>query len=332
MWRPRDRGGGNERSGRKIRLNQPERVRPFFSIIIPTYNRAHSIKQAINSCLSQTFIQFEVVIVDDGSNDDTDQIVRSVDDHRIVYISQQNAGASIARNTGAAYARGEYLAFLDSDDEFLPGKLEAFHQAIKSTSINSISGGGCIVWYSPLWFQRGQNNRICKPSRAIERGERVGDYLFADEGMMQTSTLVVPKDLFAKVGFDPELRCLEDLDLCLRLEAAGANFSMLPDPLVIWHDETGDGRLSYTTSAKNVLDWANQKRDLLSEKAYRGFLARYSVPIVARNEPVKAFRILVMAVLQGSVSVSRALSLLLRGTAPGAYGRVRDALVARRRI
>lgn len=319
---------GDEKPERQGKLSHPEYVRPVFSVIIPTFNRAHSIKRAINSCLAQTFTDLEIVVVDDGSNDNTSQVVKSVVDRRVDYVFQENAGASAARNTGAAHSRGAYLAFLDSDDEFLPSKLEAFHQAIVSSSTAATLGDDRTVWYSPLWFQRGEGNRIRRPTRAIEAEERVGDYLFADEGMMQTSTLVVPKDLFAEVGFDPELRCLEDLDLCLRLEAAGARFSMLPEPLVIWHDETGDGRLSYTTSAKNVVDWANQERDLLSEKAYRGFLARYSVPIVARKEPVRALHVLVAAMLHGSVSASRATSLFMRGTAPSAYGRVRDAIVS----
>ena len=95
-------------------------------------------------------------------------------------------------------------------------------------AIAADGGRDPVVWYSPLYFHRSDDNRMVKPDRAIAAGQPVGDYLFAEDGLMQTSTLVIPRALFTQVGFDQGLRCLEDLDLCLRLEEAGALTPTIP--------------------------------------------------------------------------------------------------------
>lgn len=144
------------------------------------------IYRSIESCIAQSFGDFEIVVVDDGSTDNTEETLNKYTDDRIVYIKQANAGASAARNTGAEHAKGKYLAFLDSDDEFLPGKLSAFNDTISQFDSQD------TVFYFPLHFHRCAGNRLRKPNRAIAKNESVGDYLFADDGMMQTSTLVIP--------------------------------------------------------------------------------------------------------------------------------------------
>ncbi|MBA4489205.1 glycosyltransferase family 2 protein [Paracoccus sp. S1E-3] len=295
---------------------------PFFSIVIPAYNRADKIGRTLASCLAQSDPDFEIVVVDDGSRDDTRAAVEGMGDPRIRYVWQENAGASAARNRGGAEARGTYVAFLDSDDEFLPGKLAAFRAAIAADA-----GQGGAVWYSPLYFHRGEDNRMVKPDRGIAEGQRVGDYLFAEDGLMQTSTLVMPRALFGQVGFDPGLRCLEDLDLCLRLEEAGARFRMLPEPLVVWYDDQSEGRLSYTTRPSEITDWVAHQSGRLTPRAEAGFLARFLAPEIARREPMRALGILRAAVQQGGLSQKRAAAILMRGVAPGAYRRLRDAVV-----
>jgi glycosyltransferase involved in cell wall biosynthesis len=103
--------------------------RPFFSIITPVYNRAPVVGRALRSCLSQSFASFEVVVVDDGSRDESVAAVRAFDDPRVrLIVHERNRGVCPARNTAMANARGEWLVFLDSDDELLPGALEAIHR------------------------------------------------------------------------------------------------------------------------------------------------------------------------------------------------------------
>ncbi len=297
---------------------------PFFSIIIPAYNRAPTIGRAIRSCLRQSFADFEVIVVDDGSRDGTAEAVARCGDPRVSCVRQENRGASAARNRGVAEARGTFVAFLDSDDEFLDCKLATFHAAIVQAGPEATR----TVWYSPLIFDRGQNNRMIKPERAIASGERVGDYLFAYDGMMQTSTLIIGRDLFLRVGFDETLRNLEDLDLCLRLESEAVAIRMLAPPLVVWHDDQRENRLSHTTTAEDVLAWTTARRDRLSPRAYSGFLARYLVPVAVRGAPMTASLILARAFWQGSISSGRALSLLLRGMAPGFYASLRDTIIS----
>lgn len=101
---------------------------PFFSVIIASYNRASIVMRAINSVLSQTFANFEVIVVDDGSNDTTEKVVLSIQDKRIRYVNQENKGVCAARNNGVSKAVGEYLVFLDSDDYASDNWLEDFYQ------------------------------------------------------------------------------------------------------------------------------------------------------------------------------------------------------------
>lgn len=299
---------------------------PFFSVVIPTRNRATLIVRAIDSALLQDFNDFEIVIVDNGSTDGTEQVIANYNDPRIRYFWQKNAGASAGRNRGAELARGRYVAFLDSDDAFLPGKLSAFHRAITGSEADEQS----TVWYSPLYFDRGVGNRLCKPGRAIGPDEPVGDYLFTYEGTITATAMVMPRDLYLRVKFDPDFKNMEDLDFYLRLEAAGGHFRMLPEPQAVWYDDHGsDGRLSYSLTGDDVMNWLASERHMLSDRAQRGFLARYWVPIMVRRRPLKSMYLLTDATIHGSVSPSRALSLFFRGLAPMTYNRLRDSLVAR---
>ena len=98
---------------------------PLVSVIIPTHNRADLVPLAIQSVLQQTYTNLECIVVDDASTDNTEETVRTIIDERIIYLRHENnKHASAARNTGIKYARGEFIAFLDDDDEWLPTKLE----------------------------------------------------------------------------------------------------------------------------------------------------------------------------------------------------------------
>ena len=93
-----------------------EPIKNLVSVIIPTYNRAHLIKRSAMSVLNQTYSNLELIIVDDGSTDNTEEVVKSIDDNRVIYIKQPNQGACAARNNGIDHAKGEFIAFQDSDD------------------------------------------------------------------------------------------------------------------------------------------------------------------------------------------------------------------------
>ena len=110
----------------------------MFSVIIPLYNKSASIKRAIESVLNQTFQEFELIVVNDGSTDNSAAIVAEFQDSRIHLIHQQNGGVSKARNTGIANARNKYLTFLDADDEYLPECLQTFQKLIAAYPAASI--------------------------------------------------------------------------------------------------------------------------------------------------------------------------------------------------
>ena len=102
----------------------------MISVVIPLYNKEKSISTTLESVIAQTYTDFEIVIVDDGSTDKSAEVVRSIKDERIVLISQKNQGVSAARNTGIMEAKGDYVAFLDGDDLWHPEYLETLHRLI----------------------------------------------------------------------------------------------------------------------------------------------------------------------------------------------------------
>lgn len=104
---------------------------PYFSIIIPLYNKEDFIADTIKSVLNQTFTDFEIIVVNDGSTDNSLKELQSIKDHRIITIQQKNQGVSIARNNGIKNAKGDYITLLDADDEWKPNHLELFYKTIK---------------------------------------------------------------------------------------------------------------------------------------------------------------------------------------------------------
>jgi glycosyltransferase involved in cell wall biosynthesis len=128
---------------------------PIFSVVIPTHNRVHLIERAISSVLAQTCTDFELIVVDDGSSDDTKTVVERTGDPRIRYVYQQNAGAAAARNHGARLATGEYLTFLDSDDEALPSWLERLGRGFLEEKTEIVCCGLEKVGHGPEVEQRG---------------------------------------------------------------------------------------------------------------------------------------------------------------------------------
>lgn len=99
----------------------------MISVVIPLYNKEASVERSLRSVLSQDYDDFEIVIVDDGSTDRSAEVVRAIKDKRIVFIQQENGGPSKARNTGVKNAQGEWIVFLDADDELQTGALEHFY-------------------------------------------------------------------------------------------------------------------------------------------------------------------------------------------------------------
>jgi glycosyltransferase involved in cell wall biosynthesis len=218
---------------------------PVFSVIIPTFNRAALVTEAVRSVLQQTFGDFEIVVVDDGSSDDTREALRPYAG-RIRYVHQENAGVAAARNRGIAESRGEYLAFLDSDDLFAPRMLE---QA-RCTFEDHPEAGAVFTAEIEMDAQG-------RPRRVITKRTR-GDF-FTPAGMIGRDTHigsgrpgVVRRRWVQKLGgYDESLRCAVDCDLWIRY-SFHMPMVLQPEPLVF-------RRLHSSNLASNLLqdakDW-----------------------------------------------------------------------------
>lgn len=200
--------------------------RPRVSIILPTYNRAHSISKAIYSILEQTFTDFELIIVDDGSSDQTKNIVKAFTDPRVSYIEHgHNKGVSAARNTGISLAKGNFIAFQDSDDKWYPTKLE---KQIKTFSQASPKLG--VVYVSTLKIY--QHNEILLPDPKLKpkSGNVLNKLLISN--LFPIPAALIKKQCFKEAGtFDEKLATQEDWELCIRI-AQKYHFAHINEPLV----------------------------------------------------------------------------------------------------
>lgn len=196
----------------------PCKESPKVSVIIPTYNRADLLRQAIRSVLLQTYDNFEIIIVDDGSTDNTSAVVGSFSDDRIRYFWQENQERSAARNNGIREARGEYLAFLDSDDVWLSDRLAIQTKLLECHSQSPLAHG--------KYLRIDENNALVSPMEAYHRSNdiEVRDYsqdleLGCCVGIL---TVLVRRSAFEAVGgFDQQLSLAEDWDMWLRISELG---------------------------------------------------------------------------------------------------------------
>ena len=282
---------------------------PFFSVVIPLYNRAAQVGETIRSVLSQDWTDYEIVVVDDGSRDDPQPVIEAIGDPRIRYIRQDNAGGGAARNAGIMAAEGRYIAFLDSDDLFLPGKLSTMAKALDGDD-------GLTVLYSRMKVDRGVDRYWIRPDRGIREDEDVGEYLFCANQFMQTSTMVVSTPLAQDVLFDPALKKGQDLDFCVRLQGAGARFHMIEQPLTIWLDATEAGRTSYVKGYETSLDWLERCGHMLTGRARRGYRATVLAYHMAPIRPVMAIRDLIVGFVAGGVPPKIIARQILRSYLP----------------
>jgi glycosyltransferase involved in cell wall biosynthesis len=183
-------------------------TRPLVSVIVPVYNGAGFLREALDSVFAQDYEPFEVIVVDDGSTDGSGAIARSYPEVR--YIRQENQGPAAARNAGIATARGEIVAFADADDVQLPTRLSV--QVGHLTERPEISATlARQVWITP-------------PPGAVP------DVVWGDLDGIPAMTMVVQKRTLAELGeFDPRLRGPEDTDLLIRMREGGHRFVVLPE-------------------------------------------------------------------------------------------------------
>ncbi len=234
-----------------------KKMKPTVSVIVPTFNRAELIKTSVRSVLNQTYQDFEIIIIDDGSTDDTEKVVKNLNDDRIRYIRhERNKGAPAARNTGIRSARGKYLAFQDSDDEWMPEKLER-QMAIFRGAVSDVG-----VVYSGFWKVK-DNKRLYFPPPQIRKKEGNVYKNLLEENFVAMPSAVIKSECFKKAGmFDEELPRYQDWELFIRI-SKHYNFAFVSKPLLVaYHQHNG------ISSDKDALLRA---RKMILKKHFRGF-------------------------------------------------------------
>ena len=209
----------------------------MISVIIPTYNREETIEKSIRSVLTQTYKDFELLVIDDGSTDNTRLIVESIRDDRIRYYYQENAGACAARNKGVALSIGEFVAFHDSDDVWKPDKLEKQIRVIKET-------GADIIFCQMLRCNLEDGTVV------IPELEKSGFVTYSEIMVgISTQTLFMSRSVAENVKFDVDMPRFQDLEWLLRSAREYSLYGMKDILVDYYFSEDSIG-----TSKKKMLD------------------------------------------------------------------------------
>lgn len=299
---------------------------PRFSIIIPTYNRAESVTNTLESCFKQSFADFEIVVVDDGSKDNTVEVLQGVSDERLKIVTQKNAGPAAARNTGMDNASGDYIAFLDSDDVWYPDFLACANDMLNQNADQ--------VLYGQIIMDRGVGRYWVKPDRVIGADESIYDYLYVDGMFIQTSTMVMPAKLKDTVRWDETVTFGDNDQFAIDLWHTGTPFALLPKPLTLYADIMSPDALSQlpifggdTSKHTNFFDWMATQKEHMSDKAWAGYKARFESVGMAKKSPIKTLKILWQANRAGAMSAKAAVRQALQCFFPAFYRRLVDQYV-----
>lgn len=257
------------------------------SVIIPFFNRSHTIGRCLISVQKQTLGDFECLIIDDGSDSNEGLALQSItsglkDERFRIVTLRANRGGGAARNAGIEQAQGEFIAFLDSDDEWLPSKLE------KQLNLSLAQGLPFVSCQSYVHHADGIG---VLPTHPLGK-ERVCDYLFCRNGWLPTPSFFLKRDALESIRFDEALPRHQDYDLLFQLENKGVRPTILKEPLVRVHwedlEETGRARNIEISEA-----FAGSRRGSFSRQAYSCFLVKFLlIPRIKSGSRISALSVL----------------------------------------
>lgn len=208
---------------------------PIISVIIPAYNSAHYLTTAVDSVIAQTFQDFEVLVIDDGSTDETEMVMQHYGPP-VRYFRQRNSGVAVARNRGIEESRCRYVAFLDADDTWLPEKLERQLEALNSAP----NAGAC-------YSARILVDAALRPLRLLRserRGGTLEDLICLGNVVGSPSAVIASRDLLRQVGgFDREMSQCADWDMWVRL-AMLTEFVYVDEPLATYRQHAANMSLN----------------------------------------------------------------------------------------
>jgi glycosyltransferase involved in cell wall biosynthesis len=256
------------------------------SVVIPTRGRPDLVVRAVESALAQIPAPLEVIVVIDGTDETSARALRDVRaPHLRIETLPERRGIGAARNAGVRAARGRWIAFLDDDDEWQPGKLAAqLRVADRSALAHPIVAGRILV--------RVDSRELVWPRRLPAAGEPLSEYLFArrtpfwGEAVVQTSTWLVERALLDAVPFDERLAKHEDLDWLLHAsEVSGTAVEFVPDPtpLAVWNADDGRPRASTRPDWRGSRAWIRSVRGRVTRRAYAAFLLTWVAGDAARE-------------------------------------------------
>ncbi|MCW8328253.1 glycosyltransferase [Photobacterium sp. SDRW27] len=243
-----------------------------FSVVIAAYNASDTIARTLQSLQLQSYKNFEVLLVDDASRDAsvTKEIADGffADGLDVTFIQHEtNKNGAAARNTGIEAATGEYIAFIDADDEWVPSKLEKYKDHINEY-------GGEYLLYSQVTVSNEGGETFTRPERGISETEHVSEYLFLTGGFIQTSAICVPSKVAKEIQFDTRFKRHQDYDFCLRVFSKGLPIKYIAEPLTIYHIE-GAVYKSKLEDFTYCFWWLNEMKSFMSkhgEAAYQFYL------------------------------------------------------------
>ncbi len=225
---------------------------PIISVVIPVYNGAKTIKETIESVLEQTYQNFEIIAINDGSQDDTLAIIDSIQDQRIKVFSYPNAGLSASRNRGFARARGEFIAFLDADDLWAKDKLESQLDLLQHNQKAAVA----YSWTDHI----DEHGNFLKPASYTSCSGNIYERLLIGNFLSCGSNTLIRAEALKQVGgFDESLKAAEDWDMWLRL-ALRYEFVVVPRPQVLY-------RVSPYSMSANISKMETASLQVI-EKAY----------------------------------------------------------------
>lgn len=278
------------------------------SVVIPAYNCSATIQEAVATARAQTHRPEEIIVIDDASSDDTlEKLAQVAGPDLVVLRNRRNAGGAATRNRGIECARGDVIAFLDADDLWVPDKLE------KQLALLNASPGPSFC-FSAVSFVNEYGERRVSPRRAPKSDESLPDFMLKYGNLVQTSTIVVPRQLLAHIRFTETLRRFQDIDFVLQLDAAGVRALYSSEKLVDWRNVGNPKRVSSNADLSVIQAFIARHGERLT------FAQRLGLEVRSFGPPPGIFGALrwsgrvLLSVGTGSLGAHNALSLVLKHT------------------
>ncbi|MEX0780305.1 MAG: glycosyltransferase family 2 protein [Balneolales bacterium] len=276
------------------------------SVIIPTFNRAQIISRSIKSVLNQTFQDFEIWIIDDASTDDTKKVVTSFKEQKIRYHQlKENSGGAIARNVGIELSEGEFVAFLDSDDEWQPTMLESCLDRYESLNIQD------LIIFSKLLMDNKVTKKVFPEN--IYQGGDLSEYIFCQQGLVSTITLFMPKYVAKNLMFKEGLIKHQDYDFVLRAYREKVKFTMIDKVLAVWYCERRPDRMGQKIEYEISFEWMINNLNLFTHRSAKAFINRDVIPQINKDKySLKALLFLFMLLNKKYVTINVFVKAVLR--------------------